>query len=66
MSFKSEIQIANSWRDNSLRFAKDEAIAHAYNLMMRRFSVRGNWVVETDDPSTTFTLTAPAHYERAP
>jgi hypothetical protein len=51
VSFKSEIQIADSWRGNSLRFAtKDEAIAHAYNLMMRRFSVRATRVVETDDP----------------
>jgi hypothetical protein len=41
VSFKSEIQIADSWRDNPLRFAtKDEAIAYAYNLLMCRFLAR--------------------------
>ena len=51
MSFKSEIQIADSWRGNSLRFANmDEAIAYAYNLMMCQFPVRATRVVETDDP----------------
>ena len=51
MSFKSEIQIADSWRDNLLRFAtKDEAIAYAYNLLMSHFLVRATRVVETNDP----------------
>ena len=51
MSFKSEIQIANSWRSNALRFAtKDEAIAYGHNLMVRQFPVRATRVVETDDP----------------
>ena len=49
LGFKSEIQIADSWRDNPLRFAtQDEAIAYAYNLLMSHFLVRATRVVETD------------------
>ena len=50
MSFKSEIQIADSWRDNPLRFAtQDEAIAYAYNLLMSHFLVRATRIVGTKD-----------------
>ena len=53
MSFKPEVQTddTGNWHGNALRFAtKDEAIAYAYNLMVRQFSVRATRVVETDDP----------------
>jgi hypothetical protein len=53
MSYKPEVQVngANDWAGNALRFAtREEAEANVHNLMMRWLLVTDTRVIESTDP----------------